>query len=349
VLGCSQPAAKAWQPRPVFSDFGAIPHGRVATVRLALDLPTDRGPMVALGYQGTCTCASTQFIAVGKDGKERPLSGRPTPDQAILPGDQLFLELTIDTRRKEASELKPVTNGGEVWVTDLADEFGRIALPVSFTFGIAAPVHISPFAHIDFGALPMSRRYSVTLELRPREGGPVKFLQAQVDDARVTAAVRPQDDLCLLDVRVVPDPGLGLGAMRATIRVQTDMQDGYVVPIPVTGQIVSDIEVRPMERISFGRFDFTMAQEGSVLIRDYDTSRPAEFEVLQVRAVSGKDIAQHIKAELEPSGEDRGARLVLRYDGGFRQDRSFRGFVDLAKRGGGGSVVSIEFVGFSHD
>jgi hypothetical protein len=305
--------------------------------------------MVALGYQGTCTCASTQFIAVGKDGKERPLSGRPTPDQAILPGDQLFLELTIDTRRKEASELKPVTNGGEVWVTDLADEFGRIALPVSFTFGIAAPVHISPFAHIDFGALPMSRRYSVTLELRPREGGPVKFLQAQVDDARVTAAVRPQDDLCLLDVRVVPDPGLGLGAMRATIRVQTDMQDGYVVPIPVTGQIVSDIEVRPMERISFGRFDFTMAQEGSVLIRDYDTSRPAEFEVLQVRAVSGKDIAQHIKAELEPSGEDRGARLVLRYDGGFRQDRSFRGFVDLAKRGGGGSVVSIEFVGFSHD
>lgn len=104
-----------------------------------------------------------------------------------------------------------------------------------------------------------------------------------------------------------------------------------------------------MERISFGRFDFTTPQEGSVLIRDYDTSRPAEFEVLHVRAVAGKDIAQHVKAELEPSGDERGARLVLRYDGGFRQDRSFRGFVDLGKRGGGGSVVSIEFVGFSHD
>lgn len=333
----------------------------MVSVRVPIDLPQDRGPMVPLAYRGNCSCAATQFVIVSKDGRERVSLGRPTIEHAVLPGDKLFLELTIDTRRKEASEQKATTNSGDVLVTDLADKFGRISIPISFTFGIATPIVLSPFAHVEFGELPLSRRFSVTLELRPRPGTHAQFLSATASDPRVSVELRPPtaperaamqqpDDVSLLDVRVVPDRGLGLGSLHTMIRVQTDLPDGYVVPIPVTGQIVSDIEVKPMERVSFGRFDFTQPQEGSVVLHDYDLSRAPEFEVLAVRALVGKGVAQHVRAELQPTeGDERGARLVLRYDGGLRQERSFRGFVDVGKRGSAGSLVSIEFVGFSHD
>jgi hypothetical protein len=348
VAACRQEPAAPWQPRAVFHDFGMIPHGEVATARLRIDLPRDRGPMVPLGFRGPCACASHRFVTVGADGRERVSHGRPTSEYAVLPGEPLYLELSIDTRRKEASEQKPLTNSGEVLVTDLADRFGQVIVPVSFVFGIEAPVVLSPFAHIDFGALPLSRRFSMTVELRAKTGTHVQFREPRVADPRVTAVLRSDGDVALLDVRVVPDRGLGLGAVHTTVEVPTDLGD-YVVPLPVTGQIVDDVEVKPMERISFGRFDMKTAQEGSVLLRDYDTSRAAEFVVLRLRGVVGKDLARHFRAEIEPDPSDeRSARLVLRYLGTF-PDRTFRGFVDLGKRGSDGTVASIEFVGFGHE
>ncbi len=349
LSACTKPPAP-WQPHPVFHDFGMVPHGQVAIVRVPIDFPQDRGAMLPLGYQGSCSCVSTHFVAIGKDGKERVSLGRVANEHAVLPGEKLFLELSLDTRRKEASEQKPVTNAGNVLLTDIGETLGRVVIPISFTFGIEAPVAVSPFAHINFGALPMSQRYSLTLELRPRKGTQAHFLSAKADDPRVRVELRQDGEVCLLDVRVVPDRGLGFGPLYTTITVPTDLPDAYVVPIPVSGQIVGDIEVKPMERISFGRFDFKTPQEGSVIVRDHDTSRPPEFEVLEVRAIVGKDLAQHMETELQPiEGDARSARLVLRYLGTFRHDRAFRGFVELGKRGGGGSVTSIEFVGFSHE
>ncbi|MEZ5965028.1 MAG: hypothetical protein R3F56_14435 [Planctomycetota bacterium] len=327
-----------------------IPHGEVSTKRVAIDFPRDRGPMVPLAFRGNCSCASWAFVAVAKDGSERRSLGRAAVEHAVLPDESLFLELSLDTRRKEAAEQAKITSSGEVLLVDLGETQGRVAIPVSFTYGIDAPVELSPFAHVDFGALPLSRRYSVSLELRARGKPDARFGPVHVDDPRVHASLRQDGAVTVLDVRVVPDRGLGLGAMRTLISVETDLEGGYVVPIPVTGQVVDDIEVRPMERISFGRIDLGSEQTGEVILRDHDTSRPAEFVVLGIRGVVGKDLANHFDAVLQTiDGDERSARLVLRYKGTYSATRAFRGFVDLGKRGQPGSVVSIEFVGFGNE
>lgn len=355
LAGCEPAAPAPWQPKPTFHDFGPIPHGQVASVRLPIDFPRDRGPMVPLAFRGNCSCAEWAFVAVDKNGKERRSLGRADVEHAVLPEETLYLELSLDTRRKEAASQAPVTSSGEVLLVDLHEKLGRVAIPVSFTYGIDVPVVVWPFAHVDFGALPMSRRFSVTLELRPRSEGEgagraIRFGPAKVEDPRVSAELRQEGDLTLLDVRVVPDVGLGVGSLRATVVVATDLPDGYAVPIPVTGQFVSDVEVRPMERISFGRLDLAEPQVGTVLLHDYDLSRPPAFVVLGIRSVTGKGLAAHFDAELEPiEGDERGARLVLRYKGTYRDSRAFRGFVDVGKAGVPGSVASVEFVGFGDD
>lgn len=350
TCGCDAPAPTAWQPKPTAVDFGMVAHGKVASVRLPIDFPRDRGPMVPLAFRGNCSCASWAFVAVAKDGTERRSLGRADVEHAVLPEETLYLELSLDTRQKEAAAQAPITSSGEALLVDLDEKLGRVAIPVSFTYGIDVPVELTPFAHVDFGALPLSQRYSVTLELRGKAHTAVRFGPAKVDDPRVQAELRQDGDLTLVDVRVVPDRGLGVGSLRTTITVDTDLPTGYVVPIPVTGQFVDDVEVRPMDRISFGRLDLTQPQTGEVILRDHDATRAPEFEILGIRAVVGKDLASHFDAELQPiEGDERSARLVLRYKGSYRATRAFRGFVDVGKRGGHGSVASIEFVGFGND
>ncbi len=346
--GCSEPPPPAWQPTPIFHDFGMIPHGKIAAVRLGIDFPTDRGPMLPLAFQGNCSCASWAFVAVDPKGNERVTHGRAAIEHCVVPGEKLFLELRLDTNRKEALEQKPVTNHGEVFLVDLHEKVGRVAIPVTFTFGIDAPVTLKPFATVDFGPLPLSRVFTVAIELHARGTTPVHFGPVRAGDPRVTARLIEQDGLTLLDIRVQPDAGRGLGALNTVIRVGTDLPDGYEIPIPVTGSIVDDVEVKPMERVSFGRFDFTAPQEGFVILQDFDDRRDPAFEVRGVRSIVGKDLAQHIETDLQPiDGNPRAARLFIRYRGTLAGVRSFRGFVDVGKHGAEGSVASVEFVGFS--
>src|SRR5690606_887566 len=110
-----------WQPRTVRHDFGMIPHGTAATARLEIDFPQDRGAIVPLGFRGPCACATWRFVAIGKDGRERVSYGQPTAEHAVLPGDRLLLELTIDTRQKEAAQQQVLTNSGEALLVDLAN------------------------------------------------------------------------------------------------------------------------------------------------------------------------------------------------------------------------------------
>ena len=346
--GCGDAPPEPWTPRPVFHDFGMIPHGKVATMRLPIDFPTDRGPMLPLAFQGNCSCASWAFVAVSPQGEERVTHGRAAIEHCVVPGEKLFLELRLDTNRKEALEQKPVTNAGEVFLVDLHEKIGRVSIPITFTFGIDAPVTLKPFAAVDFGELPLSRVYTVAIELHPKAGTSVHFGPVEIGDPRVTAKLVPGDGPLLLDIRVQPDAGLGVGALNTVIRVGTDLPDGYSLPIPVSGSIVDDIEVRPMERVSFGRFDFATRHEGFVILRDFDGDRDATFEVVGIRDILGTNLAEHIETELQPiEGQPRAARLFIRYLGTFTGGRAFRGSVDVGKRGGQGSVASIEFVGFS--
>lgn len=327
-----------------------IPHGTAATARLEIDFPQDRGAIVPLGFRGPCACATWRFVAIGKDGRERVSYGQPTAEHAVLPGDRLLLELTIDTRQKEAAQQQVLTNSGEALLVDLENRHGRMAVPVVFTFGIEAQVVVTPHAHVDFGALPLSRTFSTRLQLRGKDDRAVAFGTPRVEDARVHAALRTEEGGCELEVRVVPDRALGPGVVHATITVPTDLPSGYELPIPVTGQIVSDIEIKPMERISFGRLDLREPREGFVIVRDHDLDRPAEFVVLGIATILGKDLDRHVEAVLEPvQGDERAARLVLRYLGTLRGEQAFRGRVDLGKRGLTGSVASVEFVGFGHE
>lgn len=346
----SAPAPAPVVRQPIHHDFGMIPHGEVASVRLPIDFPQDRGPMVPLAFRGNCSCAAWSFVAIGKDGQERVSYGRVDLEHAVFPGEQLFLKLSLDTNRKEALEQKPVTNGGDVLLVDVGEKHERVAIPITFTFGIDTPVRVAPFAHVDFGALPMAKRFPITLELRAKPGQNVKFVSASVADPRVQAGLRQDGDVTCLDIKVVPDRGLGQGPLQTTINVRTDLPNGYVVPIPVSGQFVDDIEIKPMERIAFGRLDLDQPADGFVILTDHDDRRPAEFEVRSIQSIVGEGLSDHFVATLEPiDGAARSFRLNLRYKGTFRGGRTFRGSIEIGKPGLAGSVAKIEFVGFGHD
>jgi hypothetical protein len=346
----ASPPPPLTEPPPIHHDFGMIAHGEVATVRLPIAFPQDLGPIVPLGFRGSCSCAAWSFVAIGKDGRERVSYGRVDLEHAVFPGEQLLFQLSLDTNRKEALEQKPITNTGEILLVDVGEKHGRVSIPVTFTFGIDAPVKVAPFAHVDFGALPMSRRFPITLELRGKTGSNVQFLGASAADPRVAVALRQDGDATLLDIKVTPDRGLGQGTMQTTVTVRTDLPNGYQVPIPVSGQFVDDLEIKPMERIAFGRIDLAAPSEGFVILTDHDDTRPEAFTILGVRSVVGDDLAKHFEATLTPvEGTPRSARLTLRYKGTFRDGRTFRGFVEVGKAKGGGSVAKIDFVGFGND
>jgi hypothetical protein len=350
VPACSRPPAPApFVPTAVHHDFGMIPHGRVVKQRLRIEFPTDRGPMLPLGYQGSCSCASTVFVIAGKDGRERFSHGQAQIEHCVLPGEELFLELTLDTSEKEALEQRPLTNAGRVLLTDLGDRVGRIEIPVVFTFGIDTPVRVVPFAHVDFGALPRSQKFSVTLELHGNAGRAVQFGPVEgPDDPRAHGALRREGDLTLLDVSFAPDDRLG--PARCDLRIRTDLPDGYVLRIPVSGAVVDDISFATMDRISFGRFDFRVPKEAFLLLTDHDRRRAPGFVVQRIETRAGTDLAQHFSAALEAvEGDDRASRLVVRYLGSYRASRVFRGAVHLAKTEDGPKLAEIEFVGFDSE
>ena len=331
---------------PLSHDYGVIPHGQTRTHTFELNGPEVQPGMFPAGFRASCSCSSARFWIRSSDGKKRNLEGLRPELKTLQRGETLLLELTLDTRLKEAVDLDPVTIRGAAVVRSAVDSNAEVALPIVFHYAIDAPVAVLPHAHVDFGQLPVSRVFSITLGLQPDpELGPVTFGPVSASDPRVTAKLREEEGETVLDVGFDPGPNAQPSTVQALLSVTTSVPD-YTLPIPVSGQLISDVVVEPMDRVSFRVLPVGERAEVFVLVTDHDRQRPPEFVVESIVDHGGHSLADHFEVDLEPvEGQPRTTRVVLRYLGTLSPP-GFRGVLRLGKPGGVGPRSEITFVGF---
>lgn len=345
--GCDrEPTAAADSAQIVRHDFGIIPHGEIPGHDFVLEPPADLGPLVPLTYRGDCSCTRFQLILRGRDGNERVVPGYVAPEYAIGPDEQLILRLAIDTGVKEPVDQDPVTSRGTVVLQDPAGARPRVTLGVEITYAIDAPVTVSPTAHFAFPNMPRQRSVTLQRRLRADRPEPVRFGPVHSPDDRLQGRITPKDGFALLEATFTPDPDAAPGPFMTTLSVETDL-DGYVLEIPVSGRVIPDITVSPINKISLGQFDFGEAgAEQFVTVMNHVRDRDLTFEVVSLRDAAGNDASQHFAVHLEAvNGTPHSTRVRLRYTGGLAPPR-FRGELILAADPIDGPFVPIELVAF---
>lgn len=331
-------------------DFGTLRHGQVAEALLEVPLPQDGRAFRPLAFRKDCSCGTAEFVVRGADGALREAGATPLSNLVVRPGESLLMKLSIDTRVKEAVDQPRLTYHGSVVVQDAARDRDRLWVPAEFAFAIDAPIRVLPAAHVDFGGLPRTTTYRQTLELHP-DGGPgtVRFGEPVCFDERLSARLRVEGGVTVLDIEFRPRRHDAPGPVRTAVEVPTDLENGYVLPIPVSGELLPDVVVEPMDIIGFDRIDFRKPAERYVNLIDHDFTRPPGFAILDIRDSKGASLAEHFEATLQPiEGAPRSSRLILRYKGTLRA-RSFRGAVRLTKPGKREVVAVIRFVGFDRN
>ena len=327
-------------------DFGTIPHGEIRTHTFDLSIPGGGVGFTPVGFTSGCSCGRAQYQIVQADGTLRQLAGLPFSEHTLREGERLQLVITIDTNLKEPADLATVTMHGVASIQDIPSRKPQLTMPVVFRFAIDAPIEVRPIPHIDFGELPQSRPYSQIMELHPDGGKAVQFGPVATSDPRLTAKLREEDGVTLLDVRFEPGPDAIAGPVRMAIQVGTDLNENYALSIAVSGALIPDITVQPYARIGFGHVDFAAPTEKFVTIQDHNLQREPTFVVTSITDPNGLPLDEHFDYRLEAlPGRPRATKVVLRYLGKL-EGRSFRGVLKLAKPDGG-NATRIDFVGFN--
>ncbi|MHC5066796.1 MAG: hypothetical protein ACYTG5_22810, partial [Planctomycetota bacterium] len=346
-------------PGIVEHNFGAIPHGRTVQADLPIPMPEDLGPMIPMGFQRNCSCARHEFVIVAKDGSERVANERPEPRFAVREGEQLFLRLSLHTAELEAEDLEPSVVRGEVILQEESSLARRVWVTVKFQYAVESPVLIKPFAHLDLGEIARSASYRQMFELRGRNGkvdfGEPRCLEPdpmQPDNWRAAsdleARLEDRDDHSILHVRFKPSPERPEGPYRMVIEIETDLADEYLFRLPVSGEVISDIQLSPPGKFFFGTIDFTKPAKQFMVITDHRPNHRADFVSRGVVDSSGRDISMHFKLNIGPvPDQSNSQQLSLEYDGKMKLDRKrFAGTIYLARRDQPEDPLRIEILGF---
>lgn len=349
ALGCGgddSPATQASPPLVLRHDFGVIPHGEKPHHDFVVELARELGPLVPLVYRGDCSCTSYQLILRNRDGVERIAPGNRVSQYAIGADEQLLLRLAVDTSQKEPVDMAPIPLSGTLVLQDPAGQRPPIEVGVIFTYGIDCPVTLRPVAHLDFGSMPRTRSFTRRLELHGDGPDPVRFGPVQSSLDRLTARLSPQGELTVLEATYTPDPDGAPGSFQAVLTVETDL-GGYSLKIPVSGRVLPDIGVVPMDKISLNRFDF--AKPGAdhfVIVTDNLRRLDRSWSLHSLRDGDGADARQYFEVHLEPlDGDPYSTRVRVEYTGGL-EPPMFRGQLILAMDPEQGPFIPIELVAF---
>ena len=348
-LGCGAETGPVAEPAVLHHDFGTIPHGELRTHEFRIDLDPELGPLVPITYRGDCTCTTFQLVLRGPDGTERIATGYRVPRFAVGPDEELLLRLTVDTNRKEPVDMPPLTVAGNLILQAPTGATPPVVVRVDLTYAIDAPVRIEPSAHIEFPAMPRGRAHTIPTRIYSDRDPPLRLGPVHSSDPRLQGRVVGADGYALLETTLTTGPDEPARNLRATLIVDTDL-DGYRLEIPVSGQILPDIEVVPMNKISLGRFDFDQpGAEGFVTLTDHVRDRDPGFRLHAVRDDAGADASRHFAVRLEPiAGAERDTRVWVEYRGGLTGP-FFRGEIVLSKAPDQGPFIPIELVAFDRD
>lgn len=339
-------------PADQFWDFGLIPHGKASQHDFVIDIRALGKELVPLGVNADCSCARSQLWLRDGTGKEREATGQPQLRFAAQPGEVLVVRLQVDTVKKEAVDLPLAESRASVVLqpatATTADS--RVYVPLRFRFGIDSPVKLRPASMLDFGRVPQSATPTLQVTLRSDlKDRKIAFGPAACTDPNLVPSLEEEPDGVTLRVRYTPPQGAP-APFQAMVTVATDLPDGYQVRIPVAGQTVPDLEAVPMNKISFGMFDFKAetSAEQFVIATDHDRRRPAAFTVARLVDRDGRDASQHFDVRLEKvPGDERSTRVFMRYRGGLAPPE-FRGALVLAKDQEAGPFLPIDVVAFHY-
>ncbi|MBL8733479.1 MAG: hypothetical protein JNN13_14000 [Planctomycetes bacterium] len=355
-VGCSDPAAATQLPSPpprpaplqLEHDFGVLAHGERRETEFLVDLAALGEPLVPLRVHLDCQCGQGELRLRDRDGNDRFVDGRPIPANLPTADERLYLRVTVDTNRLEATDLPPVWHRGFLVLQSPADMTGtmRVSWPVRIRFAMDAPVELRPFTALDFGSVPVSSTKTFETTLRGDEHHRDLTFAAPVSDDPLLRVELGDGDPRRL--RAFCTPGAE-GNHRALVTIPTSLP-GYTLRLQATWKSVPDLEASPLAKIAF-RTDLAQAQPANaadrqfVLVTDHDTRRPAEFAVFTVVAGDGRDLAPCFDVTLTPvPGNDRQHRLAVRYRGGL--DDGVRATIRLTKAGADGPFLPIELVVF---
>lgn len=348
--GADPDAAAAGAPRELFHDYGVIPHGQAAEHDFVVDTRAMAPDLVPLGVSADCSCARARMLLRAADGSEREATGQALAEFAARAGEVLVVRMRVETAAREVADLAPLDSKATLVLQPASDPQAQLRryVPIRFRFGIDAPVRVTPFSILDFGAVPRSTPRSQLLALRSDlPGRSIRFGPVQAGDPRLQVSLEEDDAGAVLRARFAPDPTGPAGPFRDEVVVQTDLPDGYQVRIPVAGQVVPDLVAVPMSKVSLGLFDFAKDHpEQFVLVTDHDRSRAPEFLVAGFVDQRDRDVSEHFAVRLEPlDGDERTTRVWVRYLGGL-QPEEFRGKLTLAKDLERGPFLPIDVVAF---
>jgi len=316
-------------PQIVRHDFGMVRHGASVTADLPVAVVPGRA-LVPVGFSGDCSCARGQLVIRAADGTERFPSGRVVPEFAVRDGESLLLRLTLDTSRREPVDQPLAESKGQLVLQDLASmHVDRVYVGVLFTFGVDSPVDVLPAATLNFGSLAVSQNARLTLRLRQSLAGtPVAFGQPTCTESRIHCVLRqdPESSDSLIEARFETDGTEG--AFQGLIEVPTDLE-GYVLRIPVAGDVQPDLVALPAPILSLGNLDFGAPwdDERFLTVTDRNPNREPEFRVVSVTDQDGADASEFFIATLRPViGDSRRQHLAVTYAGGYAK-REFRGTI----------------------
>jgi hypothetical protein len=319
------------QPPALSFDFGVIPHGKARDHEFVLDTrKVLGGDFVAIGVSSDCTCSRSELFLRDGAGHARAIDGRPLPENAPRAGEVLVVHTQIDSAQKEPVDIGPVDSTANVMLQPVAsgDPYARVRWPLLLRYSIDSPVRVKPFAVLDFGSVPRSRKPALEcVLLSDIKGRPIRFGPVHCDDPRFECTLEPVDDFARLRVVFTPGHDAPKEPFRQLVAIDTDLkegyEDGYRVKLAAVGAVVDDFEALPSDVLSF-RADLRHEQPRDkatsqyILVIDHDGSRPAEFQVARFVDADGHDASRHFEVRFEPvAGDERTRRLFVRCLGGI--------------------------------
>lgn len=332
-------------------DFGIVPHGELRTHEFPLDLSLLGEPHVPLRVHLECSCGKAEIRLRKPDGTERAIDGSGSPRNRPQADEVAVMQITLDTRKKEAVDLPKAVSRGYILLQPLNDTTGMARIRWAFLvrFGIDAPVVLHPFAAIDFGSVAQSMKGSRLTTLRGDDNHPnVGFTSVETTSPDIEAQLEPAEDHVVLRAKCTPGT---LGNHRGLILVKTDIPD-YTVALDVSWKVVPDLEATPISKVSIStdlqkEQPARMMKMQSVLVTDHNRHRSPEFVVNKIVGNDGRDVTALFAVTLTPVlNSKRQQRMEVRYLGGLLDGKqvdhnySFRGKIILAKKSDGAADIT---------
>lgn len=291
--------------RDYFHDFGTIPYGekRKHTFRLK---NSDSRPVVVQDLQSSCSCSVGRISYVDEQGREVLGNRRKEPVITLPPGVEANLTFEIDTTTVRLAN---------------ADKLAQVRLRCDspskpfITFEMHLKVDLAFQATprtIDLGRVPISTGARGRSDLITGLPAGLQRVTGVIEsspglEVGIRQEEKPGGTLWIVDAVLTPplERGLWKGKIILSATGDDGTGDGRPFEIPVMGNVVDDIIVRP-QSLSFTRFS---PVKGSTGTAELFTLAPGHRTRIVAARLEG-ELPEGVEVSYEPKQADATGRCA---------------------------------------